>query len=318
VERAERGSTVLIAEGRYRLPRLLDIRTDGVTLRGESGRRERVVLDGEGKLGELLAITGASGVTIADLSVEGVRWNGIKLNSDKGVQRATVRNCIVHNVWQRGIKSPRIPAERRDADSPRDCVVEYCLFYNDRPKQYSDDPADNEQNFYVGGMDVMFARGWKIRDNVFLGIRGKNGEGRGAIFLWQESQDCTIERNVVVDCDTGIALGNSFKPEDVEVHCRDVVVRGNLVTRAPQGGIVADHTRNCKVLENTIHDPGARLGRLIRLVHENEGLLVARNVLSGPPIRNESPSRVELKENRTGDFTESFTNPEKGDLRPKR
>jgi hypothetical protein len=60
---------------------------------------------------------------------------------------------------------------------------------------------------------------------------------------------------VVVDCDSGICLGNSFKPEDVPVHCSKVTVRNNFVTRAHENGILADYTRDCDVLHNTIHDP---------------------------------------------------------------
>ena len=77
----------------------------------------------------------------------------------------------------------------------------------------------------------MVATGWTISDNVFLGIRGRTGSARGAVFLWQDTRDCVVERNVVVDCDSGICLGNSFKPPEVAVHCTGIVVRC-FVTRA--------------------------------------------------------------------------------------
>ena len=47
---------------------------------------------------------------------------------------------------------------------------------------------------YIGGMDIMCAKGWVISDNVFTGICGGTGEARGAIFLWHNSSDCLIER----------------------------------------------------------------------------------------------------------------------------
>jgi hypothetical protein len=37
--------------------------------------------------------------------------------------------------------------------------------------------------------------------------------------------------------------------------------------------------------------------RLIRLVHDNDGLLVANNLLSGPPVRIETQSKVEQRGN---------------------
>ena len=220
--RVKPGGTILLADGVYPVTRTVVISTDRVTLRSESGQRHRVVLDGGGTLGELLTLRACSGVTIADLTVQNVRWNGIKLDSETGVQKATIRNCVLHNIWQRAIKGVKVPEAGREATRPRDCLIEYSLFVNDRPKRFEDDPADTAQNFdgnYVGGIDVMYATGWTIRDNVFIGIRGRTGSARGAVFLWHDSRDCVVERNVIVDCDSGICLGNSSKPADVAIHC---------------------------------------------------------------------------------------------------
>ena len=110
----------------------------------------------------------------------------------------------------------------------------------------------------------------------------------------------------MIDCDSGICLGNSHKPADIEVHCRGCTVRNNFVVRCPENGILADYTRDCKIVHNTIHDPAARLKRLIRLVHDNDGLVVANNLLSGPPMRVETTSPIDARGNVTGDFTAAF------------
>jgi hypothetical protein len=161
----------------------------------------------------------------------------------------------------------------------------------------------------------MFARDWTISDNTFVGIQGRTRQARGAIFVWHESEGCVIERNVIVDCDSGICLGNSHRPADIAIHCTGFMVRNNFVTRAPENGILADYTRDCQILHNTVHDPGNRLGRLIRLVHDNAGLRVANNLLSGPPLRNESTSRIELRNNLQEARTAYFVDPETGNLR---
>jgi len=319
VERVRPGGTILLADGVYALPRYFALKTDNVTLRGASGNREKVILDGSATHGELIGITACSGVTIADLTVQNVRWNGIKINSETGVQRATIRNCVLHNIWQRAVKGVMVPEQDREKIRPRNCRVQYCLFYNDRPKQFADDPADTGDNYdgnYVGGIDVMYAAGWTISDNVFVGVRGRTGSARGAIFVWHESENCVIERNVIVDCDSGICLGNAHKPADVRVHCRNFVVRNNFLTRVPENGILADYTQDCKILHNTVHDPGSRQGRLLRLVHDNDGLLVANNLLSGPPIRNESASRIVFRNNRQkDDLSAVFVAASEGNLR---
>jgi hypothetical protein len=314
IKAAKPGSTIALADGHYHITSLLELRTDNVTLRSASGERDKVVLDGGGKLGELLAVTRSSGVTIADLTIQNVKWNGVKLNANQGVNRITIRNCVIHNVWQRGIKSGIVPEQDREKLRPFGCRVEYCLFYNDRPKQLSDDDDDRFSGDYIGGLDIMHAKNWTISDNVFVGIQGRNREARGAIFLWVESEDCTIERNILIDCDSGICLGNSYKAAESQFHCRGCIVRNNFLTRCPENGILADYTRDCQLLHNTIHDPKSRQQRLIRIVHDNEGLVVANNLLSGSATKVETESRLRMEGNVTKDMTQSFADPEAGNL----
>ena len=318
VERVKPGGTIRLADGHYMMPRYLEIHTDNVTLRGASGDRERVIFDGaQSRHGELVGVSRCSDVTIADLTIQNIWHNGFKINSNTNVQNLTIYNCIIHNIWQRGVKGVRVPEENRDAMRPQDCRIQYCLFYNDRPKQFSDDPADRPDNFngnYVGGIDVMYAKGWTISDNVFLSIRGRTGEARGAVFIWHDSRDCIIERNIIIDCDSGICLGNSSRGGDTIIHCSNCIVRNNFVTRCPENGILADYTRNCKIVHNTICDPNSRLRRLIRIVHDNDGLVVANNLLSGPEMRIESDSAVTFKSNLRGDFTRTLVDPKNGDL----
>lgn len=292
------GGTIILSPGRYILPRRLEICQNGVTLRGATRQPRDVILDGgPHRLGELLAVHGCSDIVVAHLTVENVRWNGIKLDTDSGTHRVLIYNCVIHNVWQRGVKGVRVPST---VPRPEGCRIQYCMFYNDRAKAYEDDPTDTETTFrgnYVGGIDVMFAKRWVISDNIFYNIQGRTREGRGAIFLWHESEDCIVQRNVIVNCDVGIALGNSYKPQDVETHASRVIVRNNFIVSCPESGIVADYTRDCVIAHNTIYDPSSRLGRLIRLVHENPGLVVANNLLIGPDIRNESLSRISFLTN---------------------
>lgn len=319
VQEVPAGGTILLADGHYMMPRYIELRTDNVTLRGESGDRQKVVLDGaHSRHGELVGITGCSGVTIADLTIQNIKWNGFKINSDTGVQRLTIHNCVIHNIWQRGLKGVAVPEENREQLRPRDCLIQFCLFYNDRPKRLSDDEADRPDTFngdYIGGIDVMYATSWTISDNVFIGIQGRNRQARGAVFLWHDSRDCLIERNTIIDCDSGICLGNSHRPPQISIHCTNCVARNNFVTRAPENGILADYTQDCAIVHNTVHDPGNRLERLIRLVHDNDGLLVANNLLSGPPMRQDQVSGdVRISGNVTRDLTGAFADPLTGNL----
>jgi len=315
VEQARPGQTILVAEGHYLMPRYIEIRADRVTLRGASGRRERVILDGVQSMhGELVGVRGCSDVTIADLTIQNIRFNGFKINSDSNVQRLTIRNCVIHNIWQRGVKGVKVPEDGREDMRPKGCRVQYCLFYNDRPKQLADDPGDIAQGNYVAGIDVMYAKDWIISDNVFVGIQGRTGEGRGAIFLWFDSQDCLIERNIIIDCDVGLQLGNAHRADNVELHCVRCVARNNFITRAPEAGIVTVYTKDCRVLHNTIHDPQSSRGRLLRMVFDNDGLIVANNLLSGRAMSNESASDIQFLGNLLRDVSSVFVDPVGGNL----
>jgi hypothetical protein len=315
INQAEAGQTILIEDGHYMMPRYVQISADNVTLRSASGHREQVIIDGaESSHRELLGVRACSGVTIADLTIQNIQCNGFKINSETNVQNLTIYNCIIHNIWQRGVKGVKVPKENRDAIRPKNCRIQYCLFYNDRPKCLSDDPADIAKGNYVAGIDVMFAKDWIISDNVFVGIQGRTYEGRGAIFIWHDSQDCLIERNIIIDCDVGLQLGNPYRPSEIEYHCVRCIARNNFITRAPEAGIVTVYTKDCKFLNNTIHDPESKLQRLLRTVFTNDGLLIANNLLSGPGIRNESESNITFLNNLIKDVSDSFIDPARGDL----
>ena len=312
------GGTVLVADGHYMMPRYFELRTDDVTLRSQSGDRHKVILDGaESRHGELVGVRACSGVTFADLTIQNIRHNGFKLNSNFGVQRVMIHNCVIHNIWQRGVKGVAVPTDRPEIQPPQGCRIQHCLFYNDRPKRFEDDSTDTPETFngnYVGGIDAMYADGWTISDNVFYGIRGRTGEARGAVFLWRGGKDCVVERNVIVDCDTGICLGNSHRHPGIEIQCHRCTVRNNLVTRCPETGILAAYTEDCLIAHNTIHDPTSRLKRLIRIVHDNPGLAVVNNLLNGPPMRIETNSHLRIEGNVTRDVGEWFVDLSKGDL----
>ena len=55
-----------------------------------------------------------------------------------------------------------------------------------------------------------------------------------------------------------ICLGNSHRGEGTKIHDTGCIVRNNFVTRCPENAILADYTRNCKILHNTVHDPKSR------------------------------------------------------------
>ena len=260
-------------------------------------------------------------MTIADLTIQNAAQNGFKLNSDSGVDRITIYNCVSHNVWQRHVKGVPGPLRNGRREGSTGCKVQYCLFYNDRPKRQDDDPFEkaHPKQFginYVGGIDVMNLKNWRISDNVFVGIHGATREARGAIFIWHGAKDAIIERNVIIDCDCGICLGNSSRGEEWNgiPHCTGFLVRNNFITRCPESNIFAAYTKDCRILHNSVHDPASRMNRLLRTFADNDGLVVANNIFSGPGLSLESPSRVELRDNLVKPVPGYFVDGEGGNL----
>ncbi|MEW6750453.1 MAG: hypothetical protein AB1505_05680 [Candidatus Latescibacterota bacterium] len=161
----------------------------------------------------------------------------------------------------------------------------------------------------------MAARGWVIADNVLVGIRGRTGGARGAVFVWQGSQDVRIERNVILDCDSGMWLGLAWPPEDTR-HCARHEVRNNFVAGPRCTGILLNRHVDSRVVHNTVYDPvplahrpagtdiedGGVLGeaaeprcRPLRLGVGHRGLLVANNLLCGPGDLHVSETAGEVR-----------------------
>ena len=126
---------------------------------------------------------------------------------------------------------------------------------------------------------------------MFLGLQGRTREGRAAVFLWQDSRNCVVERNVFLDCDVGVALGNPSRTRE-PVHATDCVVRDNLIVRCPETGILACYTKDCEIAHNAIFEPESRLRRLIWVQQANDGLRLNGNLLVGPPAQIRTTSEI--------------------------
>jgi lysophospholipase L1-like esterase len=317
------GQTILVAPGVYAMPQLLPIQNaDDVAIRGAGGDRSKVVLDFAGsRHTEGVVFTNCKRAMLADLTVQNVKQNGIKLNGDKGAAHVTIRNVHSRNVWQRHVKGPQL---RPGPDGTHDWApghrIEFCLFENDRPKQRGDEPYEDENpdkfKFnYIGGIDVMSTDGLVIADNVFRNIHGNTNEGRGCVFIWVGSKNAVVERNLCIDCDQGICLGNPSRGNEGLVHATDCVVRNNVVVRCPDNDLFAAHSKGCRFVHNTVFDPASKMKRLFRAVSTNEGLEVAGNIFSGPEIPAEFTAGVAFHDNLNRDLAGYFRAPAQGDLR---
>jgi hypothetical protein len=211
----------------YEISRMLDIRASGVTLRGRSADPSKTIIRGDGmsndRVGVALSVS-APGVTIAHLSVGMVRHHGIQVRGETGASGLRVYAVRIFDTGQQLLKGSFEP-NGRTADNG---IVECSTF------EYSDHaPSD-----YTNGIDLIGVKDWVIRDNRFERIRGPR-DGRWsagpAILLWGGSEGTVVERNVVVDCFRGIALGLGARASDTprggdpDVDHRGGLIRQNVV-----------------------------------------------------------------------------------------
>ena len=311
----EPGTTILLAEGRYLLPPGLTLARDGIAVRGESGDREKVILDGCDRFDRMLTIKGADDVLIADVTFTNGRQYGVFILGDSGAKRTRIHNVKFHNIWTRAVKGthPRRPDDKPEPLHPREYAeqvrpaggsVRHCLFVCDAPKRL-DDPFGGD---YISGMDLMMLRDWVIADNVFAGIRGRHGGGRGAIFIWVESENVVAERNLIVGCDRGICFGN---PSSEDFNMDGGIVRNNFIVGGANMALEMDHTRNTLVAHNSVYATNLAYDRTVSFARCGPGVRCLNNLVHG---RVSIPPEVEQRGNRIGELPGCFRDPAAGDL----
>ena len=253
---------------------------------------------------------------IADLTIANTKY-GVFFYGDSDVDGLTVHNVKFHNIWVRGIKGTH-PCRKGDrADDlytreqaekirPRNGRVQYCFFLNDHKKTDTD---DGFQGDYVAGMDMMMLKNWTIADNTFIGIRGAEGNGRAGIFLWVECEDVVAERNVIINCDRGIAFGN---PSSVPPHMTRGIARNNFIVGGSIQALEFHQVVDSIACNNTIYATDPENAWHVEVGRNCKGVRFYNNLVHGMTRFNRSP--VEQKGNIVGDLTGWFVDPAVCDL----
>jgi len=200
VAEAGRGTTILVADGTYRLDgAFLRFATPGVTLRGASGRREAVVLDGGYASAEIVQIL-ASDVTVADLTLTRAYDHPIHVMPAGGrdTTRTLLYNVRVVDPGQQAIKVNPV-----EGGGYTDQGIVACS----RVELTDEGRGQVRDHCYTGGIDVHASRDWVIRDNHIEGFWCARGLSEHAIHFWRASRDTVVERNVLRNNARGVGFG---------------------------------------------------------------------------------------------------------------
>ena len=314
LEHATPGTTILLEDGEYRLDRTLDIHISDIVLRGKRGDASRVVLRGSGinerQVGVAISVS-APRVTLADLTVGHVGYHGIQVRGETGASKAAFHNVHVIDTGQQLLKGSTA-GDARHADD----VLVACSTFG----YTSHAPGD-----YTNGVDVLGGKGWVIRDNLFIRIRGPNSIGYragAAILFWANSQNTLVERNLIIDSCRGIAfgLGPSSTPlardgERLFDH-QGGVIRHNVICNLnpwADEGIEANSARDVRIEHNTVLVEG-RLGWSISMRFPATTGWV-RNNLTNKRVTFRDGGQAQLENNISGARRDWFVDPVHADLR---
>jgi hypothetical protein len=279
------GGTIVVADGHYRLPRVMVLeQKQRITIRGATGDPAKVVLSGRGwesgdEHDDILHIAHCEGVTIADLTFADCHSYGVKVEAEHGPRDVHIYNCRFRDIGTRAVKGSagQDPDVRAVGGS-----VRFCHFENTRIP-----PA--EWLFggdYISAIDMMALEDWTFSDNVFRNIKGRNGGGRAAIFVWVRSRRVVVERNLIIDCDRGVAFGNPGQATanvagEPLAYVSDGMIRNNFIVGGPDCGIELWHTQRIKVYHNSIWRPEQNWDRGIRIGTGTRDTEVINNLVHG-------------------------------------
>src|SRR6185503_6344043 len=132
VERVAPGGTILLADGEYKLPRVIVLRQKkDLAIRSASGDPAKVTLRGKGWASkaqgdDLIHIGACDGVTIADLNFTDCHSYGIKVEAENAPKNIHIYNCRFRDIGVRAIKGSagQDPNSRAVKGSVRYCVFE--------------------------------------------------------------------------------------------------------------------------------------------------------------------------------------------------
>jgi hypothetical protein len=311
-------TTILIADGTYDLSNslIIDGGVPDVTIRGESGNRDAVVLRGRGMTNSSFGntphgflIRRSNRVTIADLTIRDFYFHNIQIQGEQNAQATRLYNLKLVDSGEQLVKvsSGGPPAPYAD-----DGIVECSyLGYTNRSRDW-----------YTNGVDVLAGARWIIRDNVFENIRAPLGQLAGpAILMWPNSIDTIIERNLFIECDRAIAIGLSSpdpsraRDGNTQYDHQGGIVRNNIIFRAGSGdvGITANYARDFKIYHNTVILNNTFPLGTIEYRFTNSSGEISNNLTDGPIWRRDGANAA-LTGNVINAQLEWFVNAQNHDL----
>jgi len=306
--------TILVANGTYTLNAGSLILGHGVTVRGMSGSRDAVILEGQGMFNtavrQIFQVTG-DGITLESMTLRRVKNHVIQVHGEPpyDADNVVLRDLRIQDAGEQLVKVSYAGPGTGYCDNG---LVENCEF------EYT---AGIGPQWYIGGVDAHAARNWVVRGNTFRGIRSpESNVAEHAAHFWSHSENTIVEGNVIINCDRGIGFGLGDRG-----HVGGVI-RNNMIYHAELGaadrgdvGIELENSAGTKVYHNSIyqeHDFPA--GISVRWsgstnVHIANNLILKNGELTNGVWQRDGSSAL-VQANVVGALVDWFVSPAVGDL----
>lgn len=285
IEESKPDTEILLEDGEYLLRQYGIVIKDKTTIRSKSGIRSNVTIQGRGysERSEALMIAGDD-VTIADISMTGIRDHAITIKPDIGGGASPhIYNVHIYDVGTQHIKGI--------AGSANGLIA--CSTIGYRPNKAIGD--------YNGAIDLHGAANWTLRDNTLHNIQG---DGSGcivdgncgsvisgpAILVWNKSSGTVVTRNFISHSYRGIAfgLGRGHK---------DGTIRDNFIYQSNPGdaGIELQTADNTLVENNVVLLKGDYKGAIE--FRQSNDAIIRGNLVTAPPWDRGRNQSIQLENN---------------------
>jgi Right handed beta helix region len=240
---------ILLKDGTYTLSNTLYVNVPYVTIAGQSGARDKVVIQGDAMSAtatvQNVIRAAGSNFELTDVTLQKSGWHLVQVVGETGANNAVIHNCILRDAYQQMVKVTYDPAN--PSVVANNGLIENCLF------EYT---AGIGPNYYIGGVDAHGARNWVVRGNTFRHIASPAGSvAEFAVHFWNGATDNIVERNLIVDCDRGIGMG--LDGTDKAPALRGII-RNNVVYHSANSdpfadvGIALSDSIDTQVYNNTV------------------------------------------------------------------
>lgn len=295
---------IVLQDGTYNISDALGVWADGVTVRSQSGKRNNVIIRGQGMYGGVTHIFNVAGTnfTAKDMTIGWVSNHAIQIWGNNNSSNTLLSNLRIVDTYEQMVK---ISYDSSSSNRSENGIMEYCLL------EYT---AGVGPQFYIGGIDGHQTKNWIVRNNVFKYISSPSGDiAEHAIHFWSGSEGTLVENNRIIDCDRGIGFGLGSRGH------RGGTIRNNMIYHSTTDygfsdvAIGLENASNVSVYNNTIYMANSYSNAIEYRFSGTSGGIIKNN-LCNKAITSRDGGSADTSHNITNARSTWFSSVSSGDL----